>query len=56
MLLVDLAGNLGITANSFTNTGGVVSADTFALSLAGDFNYSSDFLNNGTITADNLNH
>ena len=52
---IDLAGNLGITANSFTNTGGVVSADTFALSLAGDFDYSSDFLNNGTITADNLN-
>ena len=33
----------------------MVSADTFALSLAGDFDYSSDFLNNGTITADNLN-
>ena len=52
---IDLAGNLGITANSFTNTGGVVSADTFALSVAGDFDYSSDFLNNGTISNDALN-
>ena len=52
---IELAGNLGITANSFTNTGGVVSADTFALSVAGDFNYVTDFLNNGTISNDALN-
>ena len=52
---IELAGNLGITANSFTNTGGVVSADTFTLSVAGDFNYVTEFLNNGTITTDVLN-
>ena len=52
---IDLAGNLGITANSFTNTGGVVSADTFALSVAGDFDYVTEFLNNGTISNDALN-
>ena len=36
--------------------GGVLDADTFALSVAGDFDYVADFLGNGTITtnADNL--
>ena len=52
---INLTGNLGITANSFTNTGGVVSADTFALSVAGNFDYVTEFLNNGTITTDVLN-
>ena len=52
---LSLDGNLGITANTFTNTGEVVSSDTFALSVAGDFDYSSDFLNNGTITTNALN-
>ena len=52
---IDLAGNLTITANTFTNTGGVVSADTLALSVAGDFDYIAEYLNNGTITADTLN-
>ena len=52
---IDLAGNLGITANSFVNTGEVVNADNFALSVAGDFDYSTNFLNNGTITANALN-
>ena len=52
---IELAGNLGITANSFTNTGGVVSAATFALSVAGDFDYVAEYLNNGTITTDALN-
>ena len=47
---INLAGNLEITANSFTNTGGVV-ADTFALSGAGDF----DYANRGTITANVFN-
>ena len=52
---IDLAtGSLGITANSFTNTGEVV-ADTFNLSVAGDFDYAADFINNGNITANNLN-
>ena len=49
---INLAGgNLTITANSFNNTGGVVISDTFALSVAGDFEHS------GTITtnASNLN-
>ena len=39
--------------NSFTNTGGVLNADTFALSVAGDFDYVADF--NGTITTNALN-
>ena len=38
---IDLAGNLTITANSFANTGGVVSSDTFSLSVAGAFDYAS---------------
>ena len=49
-----VSGNAGITTNNFTNDGNI-SADTLAISVAGDFDYSSDFLNNGTITADNLN-
>ena len=52
---IDLAGNLGITANDFINTSGTISADTLTISVAGDFDYSSDFLNNGTNTVDNLN-
>ena len=46
---IDLDGNLEITADSFNNSGGVVNADTLALSVAGDF------LNNGTITANTYN-
>ena len=45
-----LAGDLEITANSFTNTGRVV-ADTFNLSGAGDF----DYVNSGNITANAFN-
>ena len=37
-------------SGSFNNTGGVVSADTVSLSVAGDFDYVADYLNNGTIT------
>ena len=51
---INPTGNLTITANSFDNTGGVLNAATFALSVAGDF----DYANNGTITtttAYNLN-
>ena len=36
---IALAGNLGITANNFINTGGSITADAFALSVAGDFDY-----------------
>ena len=43
------------TVDTFSNSGGVLSADTLALSVAGDFDYSSDYLNNGTITANSLN-
>ena len=43
---INLDGNLTITANSFTNTGGVLNSDTFALSVAGDFDYTKK----GTIT------
>ena len=47
-------GTVDITTKNFVN-GGTISADTFAISVAGDFDYSNDFLNNGTNTADNLN-
>ena len=36
-------------------SGGVISADTFALSVAGDFDYIADYLNNGTITTNVFN-
>ena len=39
-----------ITVNSFFNNGDIT-ADTFNLSVAGDFDYSSDYLNNGNIDA-----
>ena len=44
---IDLAGDLTITANSFSNSGGVV-ADALTVSVAGDFDY-------GTITANSYN-
>ena len=51
---INLAGgNLTITADSFNNTGGVVISDTFALSVAGDFDYLADYL--GTITTNAFN-
>ena len=51
---INLAGvNLTITANSFNNTGGVVNADTLALSVAGDFDYLANYL--GTITTNAFN-
>ena len=49
------AGNLGITANTFINTGGVVNVDTFNLSINNDFDYIADYLNNGIITTNTLN-
>ena len=48
---INLDGNLTITANSFTNTGGVLNSDTFALSVAGDFDYTKK----GTITTNAFN-
>ena len=42
--------------NSFTNTGGVLSADTVSLSVAGDFDYVAEYLNNGTIYCCNTKH
>ena len=45
---IALAGNLGITANNFINTGGSITADTLSLSVAGDFDYND-------IDATNLN-
>ena len=50
---IDLDGNLTITANSFNNSGGVVISDTFALSVAGDFDYLANYL--GTITTNAFN-
>ena len=42
-------------SGSFDNTGGVLNSDTFALSVADDFDYIVDYLNNGTITTNTLN-
>ncbi len=39
-------------SNSFSNTGGVANADTFNLSVGGDFNYVAD---RGTINSNNFN-
>ena len=41
-------GNLGITANNFNNAGGTITASNINLSVAGDFDYAADYLNNGT--------
>ena len=40
-------------SGSFNNTGGVVSADTVSLSVAGDFDYVADF--DGTIDFNSIN-
>ena len=42
-------------SGSFNNTGGVVNADTFNLSVAGDFDYAADFEDNGTVTTNVFN-
>ena len=47
---IDLDGNLTITVNSFVNTSGSISTDSFALSVAGNFDYVTDFLNNNINT------
>ena len=47
-------GDANITADEFDNSG-TITANTLNLSVAGNFDYSSDFLNAGTIAADNLN-
>ena len=47
-------GSADITANSFSNSGDIT-ADTLSLSVAGDFDYGSDFQNNGNIDATNQN-
>ena len=52
---ITLVGNLGITANYFINSGGSITADTFSLSVAGDFDYADNYLNNGNIDATTLN-
>ena len=44
-------GNLGITANNFNNTG-TITANKITLSVAGNFDYAADYLNNAT--ANNL--
>ena len=45
-------GSVFVTTNNFTNYGDIT-ADTLNLSVAGDFDYSSDFQNNGNIEATN---
>ena len=47
-------GILNIQAGSFTNTGGL-EANSFNLSVAGDFDYVAEYLGNGTITTNTLN-
>ena len=47
-------GSSFITANSFLNNG-EITTDTLNLSVAGDFDYASDYLDNGNITATNQN-
>ena len=49
-----VAGDANITTNNFANAGNIT-ADTLNLSLAGDFDYATDFLDTGTTTAENLN-
>ena len=49
------ANNFNVTAGRFFNTGGSITADTFALSVAGDFDYTNNYLNNGNIDATALN-
>ena len=54
---------ISISAESFINVNtdplafaeGTISADTFALSIAGDFDYIAEYLDNGTISNDALN-
>ena len=47
-------GSAFITANDFINNGNIT-ADTFSLSVAGDFDYTNNYLNNGNIDATTLN-
>ena len=49
--------NAGITTfdNDYFSGNGTINADTFNLSVAGDFDYIADYLNNGTITDSALN-
>ena len=49
-----VSGNAEITTNNFAN-GGTISANTLALSVAGDFDYIADYLNNGSITTNAFN-
>ena len=52
---INLAGNFGISADSFINTGEGITVNTFSLSATGNFNYAEDFVNAGNINANNLN-
>ena len=47
-------GSAFVTTDNFTNYGNI-SADTLTLSVAGDFDYGSEFLGNGNIDATTLN-
>ena len=48
-ILNSLAGNFGISADSFINTGEGITVNTFNLSATGNFNYAEDFVNAGNI-------
>ena len=53
------ANDISISANSFINTStegdGSITTDTFSLSVAGDFDYADNYINNGNIDATALN-
>ena len=49
MLTITITDSLNLSANTFANSGGVLDAATFAISVAGDFDYE------GTITANTSN-
>ena len=56
---IDVSSNLTIEAAGFSNVSnnhnikGVIDAGTLNLSLAGNINYANDFVNHGTISANN---
>ena len=55
ILAIIKANDFSVTVDNFFNThnlgDGDITADTFNLSVAGDFDYASDYLNNGNIDA-----
>ena len=42
---IEVTGTFGVTANNFINTSGTITAGTIRLSVAGNFDYATDYLN-----------